>query len=69
MSGIVFEPGKYYAAVVRCITETCENYGQPPFDVAELYSNAGTPSIQCGLCQQSMEIVSAILIDPQPELA
>ncbi|WP_406515591.1 hypothetical protein OH809_25010 [Streptomyces sp. NBC_00873] len=69
MSDLVFEPGKFYDAVAQCITETCENYGEPPFDVPELYSNAGMPSIQCGLCQQRMEIVSAILIDPQPEMA
>ncbi|WP_327349651.1 hypothetical protein OG772_20425 [Streptomyces sp. NBC_01321] len=69
MSDLAFEPGKFYDAVAQCITETCENYGKPPFDVPELYSNAGAPVIQCGLCQQSMEIVSAILLDPQPEMA
>jgi hypothetical protein len=35
--------------------------------VPELYSNAGTPNVECGLCGHSMEILSAVLMDPQPE--
>ncbi|MFG3140964.1 MULTISPECIES: hypothetical protein [unclassified Streptomyces] len=69
MSDLVFAPGKFYDAAAQCVTETCENYGQPPFSIPELYSNAGTPSIECGLCQQSMAILSAILLDPQPEMS
>ncbi|MGW1157784.1 hypothetical protein ACWD48_06060 [Streptomyces sp. NPDC002519] len=69
MSAIVFEPATFYDAVVRCITETCPNDTEPPMAVTELYSNAGTPGIQCGLCRQPMEILSATVMDPQPEIS
>ncbi|MDX2849282.1 hypothetical protein PV342_12585 [Streptomyces sp. PA03-3a] len=68
MSDLAFEPSMFYDASVTCTTETCPNYGTP-MEVHELYSNAGTPGIQCGLCQHSMQILSAELMDPQPELS
>ncbi|MFJ3248447.1 hypothetical protein [Streptomyces sp. NPDC086782] len=69
MSDAVFEPSKFYDAVVRCSTETCPNSLKEPVPVTELYSNGGIPGIQCGLCNRSMKILSAVLMDPQPELS
>ncbi|MFD3456836.1 hypothetical protein ACFWVC_32255 [Streptomyces sp. NPDC058691] len=68
MSGIAFEPSRFYDAVVQCLTEMCENYLKA-IDVTELYSNGGTPGIECGLCQHRMEVLSATLMDPQPEMS
>ncbi|TKA04824.1 hypothetical protein [Actinacidiphila oryziradicis] len=68
MSVTTFAPATYYAAVVQRLTETCPNYLQP-IDVPQLYSNGGTPGgVQCGLCQHSMDIMSATVLDPQPEV-
>lgn len=68
MTVTTFVPATYYAAVVQCLTETCPNYLKP-IDVPELYSNGGTPGVQCGLCQHSMDIMSATVLDPQPEVS
>jgi transcription elongation factor Elf1 len=57
----------FYAAVVRDVTEDCVNYGQS-FEVPELYSNGGQATVTCGLCGQPMELDSATLLDPQPEM-
>jgi len=65
---IVFEPGKFYAATVQDVTEGCVNFGET-FEVAELYSNAGTNvEVLCGRCTEPMQIIAAVLLDPQPEM-
>jgi hypothetical protein len=69
MSDVTFQPALYYAVTARDNNEACENYGKT-FDVAEFYSNAGTNCyVQCGLCGQRMEILTAVLLDPQPEVS
>ncbi len=68
MSSVTFEPVQFYDATVVCVTESCPNFNTP-MEVTELYSNAGTPVVQCGLCRQSMEILSATPMDPQPEMS
>ena len=65
---IVFLPAKYYAAVVRDDNTACTNYART-FDVPELYSNGGTPNVVCGRCRKPMTIMSATLLDPQPEVS
>jgi hypothetical protein len=62
------EPAMYYDVTVRDDTETCENFGKT-FEVNPCYSNGGTFNIECGLCKQPMTIVSATLLDPQPEVS
>lgn len=64
---MTLDPGMFYAAVVRDVTEECVNFGES-FDVPELYSNGGQAAVTCGLCHQPMELVSATLLDPQPEM-
>jgi hypothetical protein len=65
---IVFVPAMYYAAVVRDDNPGCINYAKT-FDYPELYSNGGNPIVVCGLCRHSMTIMSAVLLDPQPEVS
>ncbi|KUN34840.1 hypothetical protein [Streptomyces longwoodensis] len=65
---IVFEPGKFYDVTVKDVTEACVNFNET-FDVPELYSNAGTNvNVTCGRCKKPMVIISATLLDPQPEM-
>ena len=65
---IVFLPAMYYAAVVRDDNPDCANYAKE-FEVPELYSNGGKPIVVCGLCRHAMTIMSATLLDPQPEVS
>jgi hypothetical protein len=67
MSSIELEPAKWYSVTARDDTEGCPNEGQQ-FEVNPLYSNAGTAHVECGLCRQDMTILSATLLDPQPEM-
>lgn len=62
---LVFEPAMYYAAVVRDDNPACVNYST--LWNVELYSNGGTPQVVCGRCGQPMSIMSATLLDPQPD--
>lgn len=64
---MTLQPGVFYTAVAQDVTEGCANYGEF-FEVPELYSNAGTPTVTCGLCQKPMELISATPMDPQPEM-
>ncbi|MGW4784239.1 hypothetical protein [Streptomyces sp. NPDC004230] len=60
------EPAMWYAVQAQDNTETCENFGKV-FDVNPFYSNDGIQVlIECGLCRQPMEMISATLLDPQP---
>jgi len=77
---ITFEAATYYDVTVRCNTsqvnnpsdpgnpQPCPNY-EREWVVFEVYSNAGQPNIQCGPCQQRVEILAATKMDPQPEVS
>jgi hypothetical protein len=65
---ITLEPALWYDVTVRDDNEECENYGKE-FQVNPCYSNAGTVLIQCGKCKHTMTMVSATLLDPQPEVS
>lgn len=62
----VFEPALYYAVTARDDNENCVNHGKE-FVVDPCYSNGGIVVIECGLCKQHMTLISAVLLDPQPE--
>lgn len=70
MSGeVTFQPSLYYAVTARDTNEACRNYDQV-FDVPEFYSNDGIHcTVRCGVCRQLMEILTAVLLDPQPEVS
>jgi hypothetical protein len=65
---LTFEPAMWYSVVARDDTEACINSGRE-FTVNPCYSNAGSVTIQCGRCHQLMTLVSAMLLDPQPEFS
>jgi hypothetical protein len=66
---VTFQPALYYAVTVRDNNEACRNYEQT-FEVAEFYSNDGVHCyVTCGICRQRMEILTAVLLDPQPEVS
>jgi len=66
---VTFEPALYYEVTARDDNEACENFGKE-FTVNPFYSNAGTNCfVQCGICHQNMEILTAVLLDPQPEVS
>jgi hypothetical protein len=64
---VAFEAATWYAATARDNNEACGNAGRE-FEVNPLYSNGGTPQVDCGLCGQPMEILAATLLEPQPEM-
>lgn len=69
MSDVTFLPSLYYAVTARDNNEDCRNTGQT-FEAAEFYSNNGTNCyVTCGVCGQRMEILTAVLLDPQPEVS
>lgn len=68
MSTPVFEPAKWYDVTARDDNEACGNAGRE-FEVNPCYSNGGIVVVECGLCRQSMTLVSAVLLDPQPEVS
>lgn len=67
MSDVTFEAAKWYAVTARDNNEACENWDRV-FEVTPLYSNGGTAQVDCGLCRQPMEILTATLLEPQPEM-
>lgn len=62
----VLEPATWYAATARDDNPDCINAGKI-FD-CEIYSNAGVARVVCGICGQDMRILTAIRMDPQPEV-
>ena len=69
MSDVTFQPALYYEITAQDMNPDCVNYEQI-FTVSEFYSNAGTNCyVQCGRCGQHMEILTATLLDPQPEVS
>ena len=68
-SDVTFQPAMYYDVTARDNNPDCRNYEQV-FDVPQFYSNAGTNCfVQCGICGQQMEILTATLLDPQPQVS
>ncbi|MFJ1827365.1 hypothetical protein [Streptomyces sp. NPDC088178] len=66
--GVTFQPNLYYATTQRDNNPDCDNYNKV-FEAAEFYSNDGVHVvIYCGRCGQLMEILTAALLDPQPEV-
>lgn len=66
---VTFQPALYYEVTAQDLNPDCVNYEQT-FTVAEFYSNGGTNCyVQCGRCGQHMEILTATLLDPQPEVS
>lgn len=69
MSDVTFEPALYYEVTARDDNESCRNYGVT-FTVAEFYSNGAVDChVTCGVCRQRMTILTATLLDPQPEVS
>jgi hypothetical protein len=64
---VTFQPGLWYAVTAKDDNEACENYDQE-FVVDPCYSNGGLVVIKCGLCRVPMTLVSATLLDPQPQM-
>jgi hypothetical protein len=68
MSDVTFQPGLWYTVTARDDNDACENSGKE-FEVNPCYSNGGRVVIDCGLCRKPMTLVSATLLDPQPEVS
>jgi hypothetical protein len=70
---VVFEPGLYYMVTAKDTNPDCVNFFELAgeiFTVPEFYSNDGVHCfVQCGKCRQRMEILTATLLDPQPEIS
>lgn len=66
---VTFQPALYYEVTARDANPECVNYEQE-FTVAPFYSNAGTNCfVTCGICGERMEILTATLLDPQPDVS
>lgn len=69
---IVFAPDTFYTVTTVCFTadtgngEPCRNLNVTATD-SPVYSNGGEPLVVCGLCGMTRTILSAVLLDPQPE--
>jgi hypothetical protein len=64
----VFQPYLYYKVTARDDTETCVNYLKV-FEFAQCYSNNGIVRIICAKCRHDMRLLTAELLDPQPEVS
>ena len=62
----VLEPAKYYATTARDETPDCPNY-EAVFENDQVYSNGGQIRIVCRVCGHDMRLLTAVLLDPQPE--
>ncbi|MFI6653288.1 hypothetical protein ACIBI8_37570 [Streptomyces sp. NPDC050529] len=66
--GVTFIPATYYAVTATDLNPDCVNLDKT-FEVTEFYSNDGhNVVVACGLCGQLMTILTATLLDPQPEI-
>lgn len=64
----VFQPATYYDITARDNNPDCVNF-EEVFTISEFYSNGGSNCfVQCGRCKQHMEILTATVMDPQPEV-
>ncbi|MFE5368222.1 hypothetical protein [Streptomyces mirabilis] len=72
-SDVTLQPALYYAVTAQDNNPACRNYyGNTGkiWDVNPFYSNDGVHySVVCGICGQPMEILTAVLLDPQPEVS
>lgn len=63
-----FQPYLFYKVTARDDTATCVNAGRV-FAFAEVYSNGGAVRISCARCRRDMRLLTAELLDPQPEVS
>jgi hypothetical protein len=64
---IVYVPYMWYSITWTCRTVGCVNENQDMF-APEMYSNNGiTLGVYCGRCNKKGLILTATLLDPQPE--
>ena len=64
----VFQPYLYYKVTARDDTETCVNYLKI-YEIAQCYSNNGIVRVFCSKCRHDMRLLTAELLDPQPEVS
>lgn len=62
----VLDPATWYAATARDDNPNCVNAGK--VFACDIYSNAGIARVVCGLCSQDMRILTAVRLEPQPEV-
>lgn len=66
---VAFEPAKWYEVAARDANKDCRNVGEI-FTLNPVWSNDGIHvGVQCGVCGQPMEILTAGLLEPQPEFS
>ncbi|MER6435414.1 hypothetical protein ABT275_03495 [Streptomyces sp. NPDC001185] len=65
---ITFLPALWYVVTARDDNQECENAGET-FEINPCYSNGGKVIAECGLCSKPMTLVSATLLDPQPQMS
>lgn len=66
---LILQPATYYAVTARDNNPDCRNYEQV-FNVPQFYSNDGIHyGVTCGRCGQQMELLTAVILDPQPEVS
>jgi hypothetical protein len=69
MAIVAFEPSTYYDLTVTCHTPGCQNNGRVWAPSSPVYSNDGTPNVIDGRCGQAVEILTAVMTDPQPVMS
>ena len=65
---ITVDPATWYEVESACITVTCPNLNTTTTEPM-VYSNAGTIRMICGVCGKDRKILSAVRLDPQPEMS
>ncbi|MFF0009576.1 hypothetical protein ACFYQT_39980 [Streptomyces tibetensis] len=65
---VTVEPSTWYEVTSVCATQTCPNLNTATTEPL-VYSNAGTIRMVCGLCGKFRPILSAVKLDPQPEMS
>lgn len=65
---ITVDPATWYEVESVCITVTCPNLNTTTVE-SMVYSNAGTIRMICGVCSKDRKILSAVRLDPQPEMS
>jgi hypothetical protein len=62
-------PATWYDVTARDNNPNCRNF-DTTWDINPFYSNDGIHySVICGICDQQMEILTATLLDPQPQFS
>ncbi|WP_037805013.1 hypothetical protein [Streptomyces sp. NRRL F-5135] len=65
---IVFQPAKWYSVTWTCRTAGCPNLNIVG-EIGLVYSNAGIVRVFDAACGRDTTILSAVLLDPQPEMS